>query len=133
MTERAAQIIDRVTHSASEAMVRLRVKSALNPLLWLCGLISIPAMIAALFTSGGLQVFLAVLTALPPAAACVAYAYLLYKDPDKLQSEEYQIQKRVLDIIEEKGGTVPILATSLEAIANPMMRRLGRSDEGAES
>lgn len=133
MTDRAAQIIDRVTRSASEANVRLRVRSALNPLLWLCGVVSIPSISAALFAEGGLRILLACLAAMPPVIACIAYCILLYRDPDKLQSEEYQIQKRILDIIEEKGGTVPILAASLEAIANPSLPRLGRGLEGAES
>lgn len=133
MTERAAQIIDRVTRSASEAMVKLRVRSALNPLLWLSGLISVPSIVACIYSTGALQVFFAALSALPPVAACIAFAYLLLKDPDKLQSEEYQIQKRVLDIIEEKGGTVPLLATSLEAIANPTLPRLGPGAEGRQS
>jgi hypothetical protein len=55
-----------------------------------------------------------------------AYIYLLFRDPAKLQSEDYQIRHEALQFIREKGSPVDINPTSLEAIANPAVHN--RSD-----
>jgi hypothetical protein len=55
----------------------------------------------------------------PMIVACIAYCGFAIFKPEKLQSEDYQIRHESLQIIQEKGGVVPIGSTSLEAIANP--------------
>jgi hypothetical protein len=100
-----------------EAGGRLTVRSALNPVLWLCAIVSIPC--AALY---GLMhsspAWLAVLAFLPVSAAIFGFLFLLFFDRDKLQSEEYQIRKRSLELIEQKGGKYAIDATTVEVFSS---------------
>ena len=84
---------------------RLRVKSALNPALWLCAVVTVPLAGFATFVEGPtwLMVCLVVLAFLPPVLAGIGFVVFPFRDPDKLQSEEYQIRKRTLEMIGEKG------------------------------
>jgi hypothetical protein len=96
-----------------EAGGRLTVRSALNPVLWLCAIVSIPTMIVySLMPSK--PVWLAFLSCAPIAATVLGFFFLLVFDRDKLQSEEYQIRKRSLELIEEKGGRYAIDANTVE-------------------
>jgi hypothetical protein len=49
----------------------------------------------------------------------IGFLFLLIVDRDKLQSEDYQIRKKSLEIIQEKGDVLPLSATSIDAISNP--------------
>ena len=100
-----------------EAGGRLTVRSALNPILWLCGIITIPSLICfgLMNQPPGWLVWLAFA---PVIAAIFGFLFLLLFDRDKLQSENYQIRKMQLEMIEEKG-LPPIEATAIEVIANP--------------
>lgn len=100
--------VDVLATKAVEAGSRLRVRSALNPILWLCAIISVPSIVAAAF-SGPSPLWLILLAAAPIAAAIFGFLFLLVVDRDKLQSEEYQIQKRSLEIIEQKGDAAPLI------------------------
>ena len=58
---------------------------------------------------------------------------LLAFDRDKLQSEDYQIRKQSLELIQEKGDPVPVRATSIDAITNPGRPKLDdKDDRGSE-
>jgi hypothetical protein len=112
-----------------EAGSRLRVRSALNPILWLAGIVSVPAIIAAARYPGPAPAWLIVLAYLPVCAAVIGFLYLLIFDRDKLQSEDYQLRKRSLDLIQQKGDAFPLEPTSVNAITNPERPRL-TSGEG---
>jgi hypothetical protein len=117
-------IFERLTSLAEEAIGRLRVSSALNPCLWLCA-IAVPfGLVCAYFSTGALQVAGLALTFAPVVLFAIAFLYFMVKDPDKLRSEDYELRKMALEIIEEKGGRLPLSATSVDAIANPYYRAL---------
>ena len=97
----------------SQTVGKLRVKSALNPILWLCGIVVVPVLIF-----------------LPVSVAVLGFLVLLVFDRDKLQSEDFQIRKQSLELIQEKGDPVPINATSIDAIANPGRPQLDKNDVG---
>jgi hypothetical protein len=82
----------------------IRVTTAVNPLLWLTG-ITLPLCLgAAVFIPD--RAFRFVLIAVPAlamVAAIVAYFILLFRDPDRLQSEEYQIRQTELRMRYSKG------------------------------
>lgn len=96
------------------------VKSALNPILWLCAIISIPSLIAVPFfeTTPDWLIFL-ILS--PVGTAILGFFFLLIFDRDKLQSEEYQLKKQSMELVEEKGQSKPQLmdADEMEAIEDP--------------
>lgn len=112
------ELFERLTHLAEHAIARLKVSSALNPCLWLIG-IAIPFGLFTAFFSTGLVQYVALLIAISPIILFfIAYVYFMLKNPDKLRSEEYELRKIALELIEEKGGSIAIAESSVEAIAN---------------
>jgi len=99
---------------------KLSVKSALNPILWLCAIITIPSLIAVPFLDKT-PTWLIILIISPVLTAIIGFLFLLLFDRDKLQSEEYQLKKRSLELIQEKGDSKPKLMDidEVEAIENP--------------
>lgn len=107
---------------------RLRVRSALNPALWLCAIVTSPIVMVALF-SNNVPIWIILIACAPVALAVIGFIYFLLRDPDKLQSEDYQLRKRSLELIEEKGDLQPIVADTLVAIANPQKKLLASKDQ----
>ena len=102
----------------SESGGKLRVRSALNPILWLCALVTLPAIICLSFSEKQ-PVWLICLGIAPVIVALFGFVFLLFSDRDKLQSEDYQIRKQSLELIEQKGDLRPVAFQSIELIANP--------------
>ena len=101
-------------HSSIE---RVAVRNALNPVLWLCGLVSTPAAISVSLGNG---TWLHIALALGPVAvALFAFCFFMFRDPDRLHSESFQLRKQALELIEEKGSLSVIDATTIEVISNP--------------
>lgn len=108
--------------SATTAAEKLRVRSALNPMLWLTG-IATPLCFAAAYLFRDHPVVLAILIAaglFPIAVTCMGFSYFALTKPEKLQSEDYQIRHETLQIIQEKSGALTLDTASLTAIANPL-------------
>jgi len=125
------EMSDEKSHLAAkivESGGRLTVKSALNPILWLCGIITVPS-IVTLGICGTSHWWLILLAFTPVFAAVFGFIYLLMVDRDKLQSEDYQIRKRSLEMIEQKGDLGPSLAVDIVTIANPEPRAIGEGRE----
>jgi len=128
----APDIFHKLTHLAQAAMGRLKVSSALNPCLWLCGIVVPSGLVAAIYSSGGLQIAWIVLVFVPIVLFAFAFIYFVFTDPDKLRSEEYELRKQALEMIEEKGGRIPLTETSITAITNPDYKLLDISKENQE-
>ena len=105
-----------ITRRMADVGGRLRVKSALNPVLWPCAIVTVPVVGLATFSTGPtwLVVCLVVIAFIPLVLVGIGFVVLLLRDPDKLQSEEYQIRKQTLEMIGEKGqGLVDIVEAGL--------------------
>lgn len=113
--------------SAFESGGRMRVKSALNPILWMCAIVSTPCVIVSSFYE--LQDFIVIVCLLPIPVALLGFFFLLLFDRDKLQSEEFQIKKRSLEIIEQSSGEKVIEAASITLTEKPDTNMLGQFDE----
>jgi hypothetical protein len=86
------------------------VRTALNPLLWLVGLTTPAAFILAAFIGDQLiRLILLCFAAIPVVATLVAYVIFIFRDPDRLQSEEYRIRQRALQILDKKGGSTEVV------------------------
>lgn len=85
---------EQIAAKAVESGGKLRVRSALNPILWLCGIVSVPAMGAAALTNPA-PGWLILLASAPVCAAILGFLFLLVVDRDKLQSEDYQSNRLV--------------------------------------
>lgn len=123
---------DSIIQRAFDAGGRLRVRSALNPMLWLCGIVTVPLMIASLSISHPPS-WLPWVAVSPVGATILGFFFLLLFDRDKLQSEDYQLRKRSLELIQNKGQPFPIEAPSLEAITNPQVAGENTADGQVEA
>lgn len=119
-----------VFSKAVEAGGRLTVKSALNPILWLCGIITIPTLIAGTLYPE-LSSWIVAIGCSPVIVALFGFLFLLFFDRDKLQSEDYQIKKRTIELAQQKGDPYPLEVDSRAAIENPDLPSLSR--DGRES
>ena len=116
--ERRTSTLKELVSKAMEQGGRLRVKSALNPALWLCAIVSLPILFLYAFLEDP-PLVLAIVGSFPIGIACVGFLFLLIFDRDKLQSEDYQIRKRSLEMIEQSDGLKLADPTNLHLIANP--------------
>ncbi len=102
-----------------EAGGRLRVCSALNPILWLCAIVTVPGFIYFTTINNTVSLLIELVIISPVIIAVLGFSFLLLFDRDKLQSEDYQIRKQTLELVQEKGDGFPTIAHTLEAISNP--------------
>ena len=124
------ETLQKLTRTAQDAFVRMQVRSALYPILWLCSISGLLCFGFALRFTGVLQTILVILGALPFLIASFAYVFFLFADPDRLHSEDFQLRKQALELIEEKGSRIPVIAASVEAISNPTLPQLPAKTEG---
>lgn len=125
-------IFTKISQLADSATSKLRVRSALNPILWLCA-IAMPICFATAYVFKGMPALCFVLIGfgcLPLAVACLAFIGFAIYRPEKLQSEEYQIRHESLQLIQQKAGQVTVVPTSIVAIANPLHPLSLPSSEG---
>ncbi len=121
----------RIGSRATSSVERVSVKNALNPALWVCGLISAPATVGAIVVPNP-SWLLIVLALGPVGVALLAFGFLLLVDRDRLQSESFQLRKQALELIEEKGTLGPVDPATIEIISNPDLPALPPPREGAD-
>jgi 2C-methyl-D-erythritol 2,4-cyclodiphosphate synthase len=104
----------------SQVANRYKVRHALQAPIWLCGIV-IPSC-AYVLTHPNLSIivtcslvaamFIVILTLIG------GFIYLLLKDPNRLHSEEFLLESRQLDLIEQKG-TLPTAAAESKLTSRP--------------
>lgn len=109
---------------------RLRVRSALNPLLYLTIFGSVCLLFFASIYEEPYRKWLVITAIILFGMTVVAYFVLLIFMPDRLQSEEYQIRRQTLELIEQKGGEIAMLPTAVESISNPEHKSLPHTTGG---
>ena len=83
---------------------RWRIRNAFNPINWLTA--STSAVLASALGAGApaWAIAIVLITWIAcVAVALIAYLRLLFKDPDRLQSEEFQIQRNYLQLTQGRG------------------------------
>jgi hypothetical protein len=96
-----------VLHGITAAGGKLKVKSALNPMLWLCAIIGAPCFLIILLKDNPpIQIYYILFSLI--GITLFGFLFLLIFDRDKLQSESYQLEKRRLELLtQEKGDPLP--------------------------
>lgn len=81
-----------------KASKQVATKSALNPLLIICAIISLPALIALAdpWFPASMRWLAGFALIVPVVAALGAYIYFMLTEPNRLQSEEFLIQQQSL-------------------------------------
>jgi hypothetical protein len=120
-----AGVFERIATRAQSAASHLRVRSALNPMLWMCAIVSIPCLVLAYFAHASgldqLGTALVYIGGAPVLATIFGFFYFVIFCPEKLQSEEYQLRHETLELIKQKGSPIEVSPSSLEAISNPVI------------
>lgn len=114
-----SEFFERLTSMGQAAAARLKVRSALNALLYMFALALGPACFLLTRDDALAKHVGVVLILVPLILLGIGFLYFMLKDPTKLRSEEYEIKKMALELIEEKGRKIPIEGTAIVAIANP--------------
>jgi len=116
-----------------EGLATIKHRTVVQPLLWLCGTFSIGCfLISALAVKDlWLQRGLFLVGIVPIVLFVFSYTYFMFKDPDRLHSEEFQLKRRSLSIVESKGGTVAILPVDLstDPYATPKLLSDGAEEQ----
>jgi ABC-type bacteriocin/lantibiotic exporter with double-glycine peptidase domain len=93
------------------------VRTAINPLLWLVGLTTpIAFILVAVISDQMIRLALLVFAAIPVLVTLVAYVIFMFRDPDRLQSEEYRIRQQALRILYKTGGNTEIVDVANQVI-----------------
>ena len=114
-------------HNASASSASVKIKNAMNPIVKLLLCLLPFAMGMILFGSQTwVQVLGAVYSTLVVLVAIGAYLFFMFTNPQMLQSEEYQIQRKALEIIQQQGihGKVELVSAS----AQPRLESAGGAE-----
>ena len=121
---------EQIFSRAVESGGKLTVRSALNPILWLCAIITVPTLVAGAVRPE-LPSWVIAVGCLPVIAAIFGFLFLLFFDRDKLQSEDFQIKKRTLELTQQKGDPAPVQVSLENVISNPELPALPHTSKGA--
>lgn len=97
-------LLNKILSKFQYAVVKINSKSALNPLLWLSGVV-IPTSIITFGFTGRIELLYMAVS--PIILIAFAYCYFMFSNPDYLLSEHYQLEKHTLELMGEKGKEIP--------------------------
>ena len=107
---------------------RIKVRTVLNSMLWLCPTIAVPSLFLAAYFADTVPTWLlvvfAAIAASPVATAVLTFVCFALTDPDRLQSEDHQIGTRVLDTIIREKGNLSEDGRSVKLTQNPQSAKL---------
>ena len=85
-------------------------RTVLNPALWLVGLITpLSLVLTAIVSNQIVQLILFCFAAAPVIFSFAVYLVFMFRDPDRLQSEEYRVKQQALRYLYKKGGNTEIV------------------------
>jgi membrane protein implicated in regulation of membrane protease activity len=111
------QFFSKISEFTDNAVSKIRLASALNSTLWLCGVALMFGLVGVWAFEGPMEYVFAFFPTVAIATFVFQTIYFTIYDPSKLRSEEYELRRHALSIIEEKGGNIAISESSVEAIA----------------
>lgn len=97
---------------------QVAVKSAVNPSLWACAVISLPLFALASKTNGWLSKASFAVGLIPVSAFIFSYIYLLFKNPEYLRSEEYQLKMNSIRLLGNKDNPLHAEAEDIVSVIN---------------
>jgi hypothetical protein len=90
---------------------KVKTQSAINPLLWLCGVVFLFAMPGAIWARELVSNVCLAMMVVAVVAPIVAFFILMFRDPMRLQSEHYQLEHQRLHLLgdERSPGNIKII------------------------
>lgn len=123
--------LEQLNFLSKEGSGTVRQKNAVQPLLWACLFVTVPCFYLCTQVEPRMQPWIFGAGCVPLLLLAAGYLWFMFKDPSRLQSEEYQLRSRVLDIIETKGGRFQVEPANMQLILNPEAKRLSGQEEDA--
>jgi hypothetical protein len=116
---------------SASAVQGLRVRSALNPALWLSAITTPTCLLAARYFGDApwVRVVLVLAALVPPLTAAAIFVYFAIRKPEKLQSEEYQLRHETLQLIQVRATIGNIDAQAIQAIAGSPLHQLPAGED----
>lgn len=97
-------------------------KSAVNPTLWACVVISLPLFVLTATVSGWLSIAFFVVALIPVNLFLGSYIYMLFKNPKLLRSEDFHLRAEAMGIFGDKDNPLNANASDIVAvITNPAL------------
>jgi membrane protein implicated in regulation of membrane protease activity len=103
-------------------------RSAVQPILWALIIVGGGCMTGMAFMPPPFNFVCAAILLLLVIAFLAAYFFFMFKDPDRLHSEEFQTCARALEVISSKGGLITFNPVDLHSITNPKYAELPHAD-----
>lgn len=110
--------VDEVIRSAIDRAGVIRVKNAMNPLLWLSPISATIFLVAAYMFRDDpvLKYAFACLGGLPILASILAYFLYFFLDRDRLQSEEFILKERALQLRYRQGTNAEVVVATHQTV-----------------
>jgi len=110
----------------------VRVRTALNPILWLTAVVTPTSFFAAWLAGFDTTIgaCLVGLGASPVLVAVASFVWFALQDPDRLQSEEYLLRQREIHIL-SKSGEVLVSSETGGLEPNPLLTPSGKTQSGS--
>jgi uncharacterized protein YqhQ len=97
-------------------------KSAVNPTLWACVVISLPLFVLSTWISSWLSIAFFVVGLVPVILFLGSYIYMLCKNPNLLRSEEFHLRADAIALFGDKDNMLEADAAHVVAvITNPAL------------
>ncbi|KYK45276.1 hypothetical protein A1D31_35430 [Bradyrhizobium liaoningense] len=103
---------------------KIKTNSALNPLLWLCGVTLFFTMPGAIWANAPTSHVCLALASGSIIAPIIAYFIWMFRDPAKLQSEHYQLERQKMELLGDERHRSPVIDGEL--VENKQLKRLAR-------
>jgi len=125
-------MFETITGYLEKALKSRQTGSALTPLLWLNGIVSVPCLLLSAFLRPPMSFAFFGLAVVIVIFSLYEYRTLVRKDPRLVQSEKLQFEMAKLDLVASKSGPVVIDPVNLEFSAEPLYLQAPGNAEGEE-
>ena len=107
---------------------QVTVRSAVNPSLWACAVISVPLFSFASYTDNALFRFIfCIIGLIPVILFSISYLYFMFTNPNFLRSEDFQLKAESLKLLGDKDNPLQAEASDIVAINNPSLPLLKKT------
>lgn len=125
-------MLETVTGYLQRAVKTRHTGSALSPLLWLNGIVTVPCLLFSAYLVPPMSIAFFILAAAIVFFSLWQYVALVKIDPRLVQSERLQFEMAKLDLVASKGGAVVFDPVNIEFGTEPTLLAGPAEDEGAE-
>lgn len=122
-------MLEVVTGYLEKALKTRQTGSALSPLLWLNGIVTVPCLLLSAFINPLMNMAFFAFAVMIVVFSLWQYTALVKIDPRLVQSEKLQFEMAKLDLVASKGGAVVIDPVNIEFGTEPRLPSGPAEDE----